>query len=126
MRTFIVAILLIVLVLGGLVTYANLLFDTRDAMLQKTEILRLAAQNADWQRAADAAHALKDDWQKTAKKLALLVEHIELDEIMLATARATAYAENREGPELLAEVYSLEELFEHIAAKEALTIYNIF
>lgn len=126
MRTFIIAILLVVVVLFGLFYYTHSLTDASESMLQKTEALRLATIGTDWENTKTAARTLKEDWQESSKRLATILEHEELDEIMLAAARAVAFAENEERPELLAEVYGLRELFEHISAKEALTIHNIF
>ena len=126
MRAYYAAICILVLLCGGLFGYGAFLKTESSSLLEKTEAVRRAAAADDAVKTEESVRALSDKWEEVSPRLALLTSHETLDEIMLSVARATAYAENKEKPELMAEIYGLEKLFAHIFDKEALVIYNIF
>ncbi len=126
MRAYYAAICILVLLCGGLFGYAALLKTESASLIEKTDAVRHAAAEDDAVKTEESVRALRDKWEEVSPRLALLTSHETLDEIMLSVARAVAYAENREKPELMAEIYALERLFSHIFEKEALVIYNIF
>ncbi len=124
MRAFFIAICILVVLCVGLFGYSAVLKSESESLLEKTDAVRRAADNNE--EIGPSVEALSEKWEEIAPRLALLASHGTLDEIMLSVARAEAYADNGEKPELMAEIYSLEKLFSHIFEKEALVIYNIF
>ncbi len=126
MRIFIVSLVLLLLICGGLIYYSAFIGQESDALLSVLDELFTAASTENWAK-TDALMEKADGMiEEKSPRFALFTHHDILDEIMQTTASAKGYAACREAPELVAELETLRAMIAHIPKREALSLYNIF
>ncbi|MBQ7037476.1 MAG: DUF4363 family protein [Clostridia bacterium] len=126
MRTFVIALLLLSLICGGLSLYGVYLDRESEALLSALSPLYDATIKEDWAHAESLLSALEALLEEKTPRLAVFTDHDILDDINETAARARGYAKCREAPECIAEIETLRAMIEHIPRREALTFYNIF
>jgi hypothetical protein len=83
-----------------------------------------ASQN--WEEAQKELVIIQDDWEKTKKTWAMLLDHTEIDNIDEALSKLKMYIETRESSLALAEASTLKLFIIHIPEREALNLENVF
>ncbi len=126
MRIFVVSLLLLVFLVGGLFLYTGYLYRESDVMLSSIDALARAAESEDWDKTDAAMEETDRLIEEKTPRLALFTDHSILDDIMLTTSAAKGYVKYRETPELMAEIETLRALIAHIPKREKLSLYNIF
>lgn len=126
MRTFIIAIILLCLICGGLSIYGVYLDRESEALLSALSPLYDAVLAENWDAAESLFSEMERLLEEKTPQLAVFTDHDILDDINETAARAQGYVRCREAPECIAEMESLRAMLRHIPKREALTFYNIF
>lgn len=126
MRTFVIALVLLCLICGGLSLYGVYLDRESEALLSALSPLYDATIKEDWAHAESLLSEMEGLLEEKTPRLAVFTDHDILDDINETAARARGYVISREAPECIAEIEALRAMLEHIPRREALTFYNIF
>jgi len=89
------------------------------------EDIQISIIDKEWDRLSEETNRLNDKWDQMSKWMSCVIEHDEIDNIMISVASIKEYARYREIPELMAELSALYELINHIPIKERLLPQNI-
>ena len=126
MRSFIIAPILLAAVLTSLFLYDGYVKRESDALLKALDPAEKAVGEENWEKAEAVLSEAGRLIEEKTPRLAIFTDHDILDEIGEISARASAYAKNREGPELAAEIEALKTKIAHIPKRESFSFYNIF
>lgn len=80
----------------------------------------------EWKKAEEELKSFKENWGDTRRKWAMLLDHIEIDNIDSTTSRMSEYIKARDTSSALAEIAELRQFIKHIPEKEAFSLKNIF
>jgi len=83
-------------------------------------------KSGNWQKAEENLKDIEKDWSKTKGVWAVMMDHIEIDNIETTLTKVAAYVESKEVPLALAEISTLKQYVKHIPQKESFNIENIF
>jgi hypothetical protein len=124
-KGFIVALCILVAMVTSLFFYQNALFKISGEMLERIDKIKHYARDDKWEKVDREMKHLTAMWEDVSYKLSLVIDHEEIDLIMISLFKANEYKEYEEVPEFMAEITNLEKLIDHIPNKEKLSIENI-
>lgn len=125
MKSFIAAIVILVLLIGfGLASYVYL-DKTAEKLVHETELLEESVHKKDWKAAEKNFASLTSSWDKSNEKWTMLIDHQELDRINTNISKIREYIQVRHLPELAAELAELKLFLLHIPQKEAINLDNL-
>lgn len=92
------------------------------------QIIRVeeTAKTENWEAATNILSDTKLDWEKSEKSWAILLDHIEIDNIETSITRVEKFIETKNKSMALAEVATLKQYIKHIPEKESFNLKNIF
>ncbi|MGE4282523.1 MAG: DUF4363 family protein [Clostridia bacterium] len=125
MKTFKLSILLLIFIVLGVILYMYILNDISDQMLADIGELEEAVRSEDWGDAEKQLDDIHKTWEKTEKRMAMMVNHNEIDVIKLTLAKLSQYVHYRETADFMAESASLKLLIKHIPNKEKINLANL-
>lgn len=79
----------------------------------------------DWETVDKNLESTINEWQHSKKTWAILIDHLEIDNIDETLSRMKEFIKTKEVPSALAEASALKLYFRHIPAKETMSIENI-
>ncbi|NJD02385.1 MAG: DUF4363 family protein [Ruminiclostridium sp.] len=80
----------------------------------------------DWNTAEKSLKKVQETWSGIKKTWAMLIDHMEIDNIDITLTRVEKYVLCKDTSSALAEAAALMKYIRHIPKKEALNIENIF
>lgn len=125
MKVLLSSAVILALILAGMFFYHSALSSASADMLESVKRIQANADSDNWESAYDEIDSLMNKWEHYSIRLARLVEHEELDSIMIKLAVIREYAKYKDMPELMGELSALRDLLSHIPRKESLLIENI-
>ena len=125
MKTFIVALLVLVILITGILTYCSYLRSVEDDLMMIIENISLEIHRNDWEKSKKNYELLDKKWDSSEKILAMFNDHGELDEIKLVIGdlKESISCENFE--HTLKSITEIEILLERLRKNESLTLENI-
>ncbi len=84
-----------------------------------------AVKRADWEQAQDILGELNSQWQEKQKRLHMLAEHEELDEVEALLRRCIAFAALEDDAELPADMAELAARLDILGENQGLSLRNI-
>ena len=85
-----------------------------------------AIKNQNWDTASEKLEEFHSKWDKTSSLWSMLIDHYEIDNIVLIISQLVSYVKNKDKNEALSNMSSLKTLIRHIPEKESLSLKNIF
>lgn len=126
MKKIIILLLILGLVLGfGIWDLRKINHSSKD-MINDIDKLANHVVNKEWDNAISKYKAISSKWSKYENIWSIMIDHFEVDQIETSIARLKVYIEQENKSDSLAEISNLKVLIEHIPAKEAVTLKNIF
>lgn len=84
-----------------------------------------STKTGNWNKVAEQLEVLKKDWDGTGRRWAMLIDHIEIDNIENSLIKMSEFIESRNSDFVLSEAASLKQYIRHIPEKEAFKLKNI-
>jgi len=125
MRSVIISIVIFIIIL--LLIFFSMFYVSYQSK-ETSEILeqlKTSVESGDWASAISQNEALKAKWDNDKGVLALLFDHIELDNIQISFSRLDEYIYCRDTLTSLSEISVAKMLIEHLPEKGALTLDNL-
>lgn len=120
----ILIILLLVLIVSGSLTlyYLN---NSADKLENSISAASDSVIKKEWSAAKKELADFSKDWNKTKYSWAMLIDHIEIDNIDDSFHKSLKYIESEDYPSALAELDALRHYILHIPEKENFSFENI-
>lgn len=126
MRTnLIVSLAVLAVVLAGGLLTMTVTRRVADQYISAAEELLILTEDGHWERAAEAAAAYQEAWEKTQQWLQTLVNHDDADDVTLALLRIVSGITVRDRSQCVQGCYELRENAQHIYHRDAFTVGNI-
>lgn len=121
-----VSILILVVCIAGLGIYTAKSVAASSAKLENhiTQIEN-SAKSGNWEGAKEELSKFESSWAKTEKTWALLLDHIEIDNIDSALVRVERFVEVQNTPLALGEAATLKQYIKHIPELQSFNLKNI-
>lgn len=120
------AIVLVLLILGAGILVLGALDQSSKRLESHISLMENRMQSGDWKGAKESLQILESDWSKIKGTWAMLIDHIEIDNIDTSLSRAKQYIETQQYSLALAEASVLKQFVRHIPKKEGFNLENIF
>ena len=122
-----ISIVLLCLLISSTAFYTIRLLE-KDSQKLETIIDKIEAstQNGDWEEVENLLSALETEWHKAEKAWAVLLDHVEIDNIDTSIMRASKFIESRNVPMAISEIAVLKQYIKHIPEKESFSLKNVF
>lgn len=126
-----ISIIIVVLILiGDIFTtkYTNKSIETTTHSLSeiRKEMEKENKEDIDADKLKEQIKNIRDDWNKRHKKLAIYIEHDELEKIETDLAGLNGYLDKEEYGDSMAQLDISVYVLEHIKNKTVLSLINIF
>ena len=123
-------IIVVVIVVGDTFTtrYTNKSIETTTQSLSeiREEIEKKNEEEIDADKLKEQIKNIRNDWNKRHKKLAIYIEHDELEKIETDLAGLNGYLDKEEYGDSMAQLDISVYVLEHIKNKTVLSLINIF
>ena len=108
--------------------YTNKSIETTTQSLSeiRKEMEKENEDNIDADKLKEQIKDIRDDWNKRHKKLAIYIEHDELEKIETDLAGLNGYLDKEEYGDSMAQLDISVYVLEHIKNKTTLSLINIF
>lgn len=118
-------VIVLAIIIGGLFVSSSL---NRTSARLETHILQMESRmrSNDWDAATESLVILKNDWDSVKGNWAMLIDHVEIDNIETTLSRLTEYISSHQSSMALAEASVLRQFVKHIPGKESFLLENIF
>lgn len=125
MKSVVVALLILAVIIGGSIIFTNELDDVSQNLATKNDKLYDLICKEDFEQASDLLSELDDDISKKKLLLASVIDHTEIDKMVLNIEQAKAYVGERKKEDSLSFVNALSSMFSHIPKNYHVKIENI-
>lgn len=123
-------IIVVVILIGDIFTtkYTNKSIETTTHSLSeiRKEMEKENKEDIDADKLKEQIKNIRDDWNKRHKKLAIYIEHDELEKIETDLAGLNGYLDKEEYGDSMAQLDISVYVLEHIKNKTVLSLINIF
>ncbi|MGI6776989.1 MAG: DUF4363 family protein [Acetivibrionales bacterium] len=126
LQVIIIISVIIVLILGISLISKNILTNTSEELVNYIERVEQNVKSANWDQANQELSEIEKNWTKTKRIWAMLIDHIEIDNIDSSMARMGMLLETREKSLALSEASVLRLFIKHIPEKVSFKLENIF
>ncbi|NLD47493.1 MAG: DUF4363 family protein [Clostridiaceae bacterium] len=82
--------------------------------------------NKDWSSAEESLSIIEENWNKVEKTWAVLLDHMEIDNIDISLIKMAEYIKTKDSALALAEISALKQYVKHIPEKESFNLKNLF
>lgn len=118
----ILAAIIVVLIVVPHIFIKNTTYEMSDILKQADD----AIKQEDWETAAEKCHSISESWDKYTPLYEMIVEHQEVDEIIMSIRQLELFAREEEKPEARALIAELNFLINHLRENDNLSVENIF
>lgn len=125
MKSVVVALLILAVIVGGSVVYTNNLDKVSKNLVSKNDKLYTLISEEKFDEASKLLSELDDEIDEKRILLASVIDHTELDKIVLNIAQAKAYVSEHKKDDSLSYVSGLDSMFSHIPKNYHVKIENI-
>ncbi len=125
MKTFIIALLVLVVLISGILTYCSYLKTTENDLRASINKIVEAINKNDWKKSYESYISLEKLWDENEGVLAMFNDHEELDEIELALGdlkESIFYEDSEHAQKAITE---MKILLERLIKNESLSLGNI-
>lgn len=120
------ALVLLILVIFAVSLYTQSYLGRTSIGLEKhIDTIERGINAGDWKTVKENVDKTDTEWQHEKKKWAILIDHMEIDNIDETLSRMSEFVKTKDVPSALAEASALKLYLRHIPAKESLSIENI-
>lgn len=119
-------VLITALVFGVSIYTKNIIDSTSRNLENQVTVVEDNTRAGNWEKAEAELSNMEKDWSRTKKIWAMLLDHIEVDNIDETLSKMSRYIESRESSLALAEASTLKQFIKHIPEKESFKLENIF
>ncbi|NLP14204.1 MAG: DUF4363 family protein [Clostridium sp.] len=125
-KTLISIAILCIMIFGTAFYTLRLLSKDSEKLESFIDMIEISTQNGNWATAENHLSSLKTEWHKAENAWAVLLDHIEIDNIDTSIMRVSKYVETRNVPMALSEIAVLKQYIKHIPEKESFSLKNVF
>lgn len=125
MKTFIIALVILALMLGGGVFFTLTLDAISEEMVTYTDTIHISLQQGDLEDAKQQTQQLSQTWDKKKKVLTALIDHSYLSAIDISVAELTENINYEERSQASEKNAKIKTQMEDIAQNEHLYFENI-
>ncbi|MDR0931384.1 MAG: DUF4363 family protein [Clostridiales bacterium] len=125
MKSFIIAIILLLVVVATLITTDLFLANSTDRNSRDLQEVYDAVEREDWDAATELIHKAHENWDEDNFLYSILIDHLELDNIELRYLPATEFIEQHVKGDSLAECSNIIFLMNHLHDKTTFCLENI-
>ncbi|GAE90014.1 DUF4363 family protein [Acetivibrio straminisolvens] len=117
---------LLCVIIVGTSLYASSVFS-RDAQMLEDWInaIEESIEKEDWTTAENNLTAVREEWDKVEKLWAVLLDHVEIDNIDTSLVRASEYVKSRNISMAMSEIAVLRNFIKHIPENQFFSLKNI-
>lgn len=126
MRLLVALAAILGLIIGMAFWYNNSLQETTDELCRQIDSISREIEQEKWEAAVKQNEELEQIWQQKARRWPVYMDHQEIDNIEFSLARAKGYIICRDKALSIGQLLELKLMLQHIPAKEALKLENIF
>ncbi|HBG22189.1 MAG: DUF4363 family protein [Syntrophaceticus sp.] len=121
-------IIIIVIGLIGIGGYSIQWYLDRTAsqLVVQLEGVQKSVEQEDWEGSKVAYAGFEENWNTVRKNWAMVIDHMEIDNIEDRLNRGQSYIEAEDAVNAVVEFGAAIMFLEHIPERERLTLYNIF
>lgn len=119
-------LILAVMIFGISFISQRILYATSFEMEKDISRVEDSTVSNDWDNAQESLKKVREKWSGTKKTWAMLIDHMEIDNIDITLTRVEQYILCKDTPSALAEASALMKYVRHIPRKEALSLENVF
>lgn len=125
MKSVVVALLILAVIIGGSVIYTDNLDKVSKNLVLKNDKLYSLISEEKFEEASVLLSEIDEEIDKKRLLLASVIDHTEIDKIVLNIAQAKAYINERKKEDSLSYVSGLDSMFSHIPKNHHVKIENI-
>ena len=119
-------VILAALIFGMSAVSQKILFATASDLERELSRVEDSTVSNDWIAAENSLRNVSEKWSGIKNTWAILIDHMEIDNIDITLTRVEKYILCRDTSSALAEASALMKYIKHIPVKESLNIENIF
>lgn len=125
MKTFITAIVIAVLLVGGGLVFNFSIDGIADELIKECDKISTRIDEEKFQEASESISKMEEYMDKKKIVLASIINHENVDDIELCISELKGYAERKIGSEAHVKCNRLRHLLEHLPANYTVTLQNI-
>ncbi len=125
MKTFIIALLVLVILICGILTYCSYLKIIENDLMTIINSVKAEVYRNNWEKSYQYYEELEDKWSKNEGILAMFNDHGELDEIELVLGDLKESISHQDSEHTLKAIAETKTLLERLRKNESLSLENI-
>lgn len=125
-RPLITLALLCALIIGASFYTSAVLSNDAKKLEDEINAIEESINKADWASAENGLMTIQEEWPKVENTWAILLDHIEIDNIDTSLLRMSKYVETKNVSMAISEISVLRQFVKHIPEKESFSIKNVF
>lgn len=125
-KVFLSVFILAAMIVGISCVSQRILYVTSSELEKDLVRVEDSTVSNDWDTAAASLEKVREKWSGIKGTWAILIDHMEIDNIDITLARVEQYILCKDTSSALAEASALMKYVRHIPRKEALNLENIF
>lgn len=125
LKVFSSLIILLALIIGTGIYSSRTLASSSQRLEKHISQIEENAANGSWNKAKENLSYFEEEWSKTEKTWAILLDHVEMDNIDESVSKVAKFIETKDTSLTLGEVSTLKQYVKHIPEKESFNIKNI-
>lgn len=125
-KTLALPAILLILVIGTSMFTLSILSKNALDLEQQINEIESYTVNKDWSSAEESLSIIEENWNKVEKTWAVLLDHMEIDNIDISLIKMAEYIKTKDSALALAEISALKQYVKHIPEKESFNLKNLF
>jgi len=125
MKTFLIALLVLVILISGVSLYAVYLKNITSELSYILNDIFSLLEKEDWDKCDIKKDSLMEKWQKNESILAMFTDHEDVDKIKLSLGDLNEKISQKDKDEALISLSQIKIMLERFQKNESLTLENI-
>ncbi len=125
MKSFIFAILILVLIIVGTSYYSYALENVVERLERQLTEAETYIEASDWENGRKTLSGLSEDWLKTQNWLKAIINHKAIDQVDQTICEVLGYAQFENEEETLVKTSVLRMILQNIPLNESVSLVNI-
>lgn len=125
MKSFIFAILILVLIIVGTSYYSYALENAVERLERQLTEAETYIEASDWENGRKTLSGLSEDWLKTQSWLKAIINHKAIDQVDQTICEVLGYAQFENEEETLVKTSVLRMILQNIPLNESVSLVNI-